>query len=187
MKKRFRLMYKFWLDVNKPDEFELAEQIDELKAEHTFTKTIRDGLRLIQSLRQGRVDVLLEMFPFVEAELQPRLDVPDNSVLYEEIGGLRQLIADRLAATNGANMPHKVGELVGETVPDLADLPSMFVATGEVENPGTTRENFSSGLGDLFGDDDDDFDDDEAELMVRKDTSTVSTQKIVTSMMSLQQ
>ena len=64
MSKRFRLMYKFWLDVNKPDEFELAEQIDELKVGHTFTRTIRDGLRLIQSLRQGRVDVLLEMFPF---------------------------------------------------------------------------------------------------------------------------
>ena len=123
----------------------------------------------------------------MERELQPRLDVPDNSTLYEEIGGLRRLITDRLAATNRAIVSGRVADGVREATPALADLPSMFVTASEGDNFGATRQNFSSGLGDLFGNDDDNFDDGEVDLVVRKDTSTTSAQNFLHSMMSLQQ
>ncbi len=65
-KKRFRLQFKFWLDMNKSDEFEIAEIIDQLKLKGSFTQATRDGLRLIVDLWAGRVGVLLAFFPWVE-------------------------------------------------------------------------------------------------------------------------
>ena len=65
-----RLRYVFWLNLNKLDEHALAEKIGELKARRTFSRTIRDGIRLICDLRQGRTDVLAELFPWVLAEPQ---------------------------------------------------------------------------------------------------------------------
>lgn len=66
---RFRLKFMFWLDVRKSDEYSLSEQIDNLKQERSFVKTIRDGIRLVVDLRAGRLDVLAELFPWVQAEL----------------------------------------------------------------------------------------------------------------------
>lgn len=66
---RFRLRHIFWLDVNKPDEAELAETISYLKEQRSFAATIRDGIRLVCDLRAGRLDVLLELFPWMAKEL----------------------------------------------------------------------------------------------------------------------
>ena len=66
--KRFRLRFTFWLDMNKPEEYALAEHIDALKEKRSFATTIRQGLRLINDLRQGRLEVLFELFPWVKAE-----------------------------------------------------------------------------------------------------------------------
>jgi hypothetical protein len=63
-----RFQFKFWLDANKDDELLLAEEIDLLKRQRTYTSTIRDGIRLISDLRAGRLDVLFELFPWVRAE-----------------------------------------------------------------------------------------------------------------------
>lgn len=63
--KRFRLRFTFWLDLTKNDEAQLADTIDRLKSQRSFTQTIRDGIRLICDLRAGKLDVLHELFPFV--------------------------------------------------------------------------------------------------------------------------
>ena len=63
-----REKFKFWLDTGKDDEFLIAKQIDELKRGRLFTSTIRDGIRLICDLKEGRLDVLFELFPWVSAE-----------------------------------------------------------------------------------------------------------------------
>jgi len=62
---RFRMRFTFWLDLNKEDEYEIAEEIELLKRKRTFSQTIRDGIRLICDLRAGRTDVLRELFPWV--------------------------------------------------------------------------------------------------------------------------
>jgi len=67
-RKNFRLRFTFWLDMTKPDEENIAETIDHLKAERSFVRTVRDGIRLICDLRAGRLDVLFELFPWVRAE-----------------------------------------------------------------------------------------------------------------------
>jgi len=86
--RRFRLRFTFWLDVEKDAEYELAETIDELKQQRRFSETIRDGIRLICDLREGRTDSLYELFPWVKIE---NGGTPDQS-LQQEIESLRQLL-----------------------------------------------------------------------------------------------
>lgn len=64
--KPYRLQMPFWLDRNREDERELGWYLEEQKKRHKYTATIRDGVRLIWSLREGRADILLELFPNVE-------------------------------------------------------------------------------------------------------------------------
>ena len=55
--------FLFWLNYDKDEELLVADMIDELKTRRQFTKSIRDGIRLVYDLRQGKVDVLRELFP----------------------------------------------------------------------------------------------------------------------------
>jgi hypothetical protein len=64
-RRRYRKQFWFQLDLNKPDEQKIASRIGDLKRERTFSKTIRDGIRLIWDLQKGRVEVLQELFPWV--------------------------------------------------------------------------------------------------------------------------
>ena len=75
---RYRVMHKFWLDIRKDDEDQLDEAINTLKHTRKFTQTIRDGLRLMLDLKRGRVDVLLELFPWVQAEFLSALQPPPS-------------------------------------------------------------------------------------------------------------
>ena len=68
MTKRFRLRFTFWLDMLKEGESAVAETIDTLKKKRLFAETVRDGIRLVCDLRDGKLDVLFELFPWVRAE-----------------------------------------------------------------------------------------------------------------------
>jgi len=67
--KRFRLRFHFWLDLNKPDEADLADTIEQLKGKRSFAAAIRDGLRLVVSLAQGDTTVLKRLFPQVVEDI----------------------------------------------------------------------------------------------------------------------
>ena len=86
-----RERFSFWLDLGKGSEFILADTIFELKQKRLFASTIRDGIRLIVDLRAGRVDVLLELFPFVEETLLKRA-APLNGVDLDTLQQFEQLI-----------------------------------------------------------------------------------------------
>lgn len=64
--KRDRIRENFWLDVNKPDERALADLIDRLKQQKQYAATVRDGIWLVDDLRNGRLDVLFSLFPYVK-------------------------------------------------------------------------------------------------------------------------
>lgn len=82
---RFRQQYVFWLDMNKPDEAVLAGRISELKTSRKFAKTIRDGIRLIEDLQAGRLDVLFALFPNVSEHLQSPLYANEIASLLEQL------------------------------------------------------------------------------------------------------
>jgi hypothetical protein len=111
MTKRFRLRFTFWLDIRKAAEEELADQIELLKNRRAFSGTVRDGIRLIIDLRAGNLDVLLELFPWISAELKGRAggddDTPDRiarieaMLLQQQIGGDNGLLNKAQAAMSG--------------------------------------------------------------------------------------
>ncbi len=92
-----RYKFMFWLDDSKHAQNELIGQVDSLKQDRLFSKTIRDGIRLITSLRSGSLDVLFELFPYVRAEFMEyvkrvKSDDDDNDQLKREINELKMLI-----------------------------------------------------------------------------------------------
>ena len=65
MARRVRERFSFWLDITRDDDFILADHISDLKRKRRFSRAIRDGLALLDSLHRGEVDLLLELFPWV--------------------------------------------------------------------------------------------------------------------------
>lgn len=64
-----RIQFKFWLDANRDDERPIGEYLWQLRKDRKFSRTIRDAVSLLKSLREGRVDLLLKMFPNIEQEI----------------------------------------------------------------------------------------------------------------------
>jgi len=88
--KTYRLQVRFWLDLFRNEEYELAQYVDELKEKRSFASTIRDALRLMRDLKNGRVDTLIQMFPWIADHFKPPvLDDP----LREQIQQLTALMA----------------------------------------------------------------------------------------------
>jgi len=73
----------FWLDMNKRDEAELAEEIEILKEQRLFSETLRDGIRLICDLRAGRTDRLFAMFPWLVGEIDRQADANAQTIQQE--------------------------------------------------------------------------------------------------------
>lgn len=75
-KQVYRVQFRFWLDVVRPEEDQLAEYVTHLKEKRSFAQTIRDALCLIRDLRQGRVEVLLRLFPWIEEHFAKSISQP---------------------------------------------------------------------------------------------------------------
>lgn len=68
---RPRKEYKFWLFHDLPEHQRLMDFISYCKQTRQFAKVIRDGIRLIWSLREGNLSVLFELFPHLERQFNP--------------------------------------------------------------------------------------------------------------------
>lgn len=131
-----RLQFRFWLDVSKPEEDVLAEQVEELKQKRTFAKTIRDGIRLVLDLRAGRWEVLRELFPWVvdaiydaaRADLQAQTppmvkldDAPVPDAIQAKLDRLEKLLLQQGA------LP------IEKRLPSLAPIPLLTEGDPEIE------------------------------------------------------
>lgn len=67
--KRYRVRRLFQLDLNNPEHEEIDEIITQLKKDRVYSPAIRDGLRLIAELREGKTDFLEDQFPWIAAAL----------------------------------------------------------------------------------------------------------------------
>lgn len=130
--------FTFWLDFRKDDELLLAEMIDDLKRKRGFASAIRDGLRLIVDLRAGRLDVLFELFPWVQAEflkylesIQPLKPEPEFQ-LQQQLERLERLMLER----------GYVPEQGGRPLPTRPELPRPLEPLPEPEYDGNASENF---------------------------------------------
>jgi hypothetical protein len=161
--RRFRERFIFWLDLNRNEDFEVADMITDLKQERNFTATVRDGIRLICDLRAGRVGVLLELFPWLKAELQsasPVEETTSDRAIKEQLDRLEKLMVEQgSVAVDSGSHPTSSN---GHREPKAMNVPKF------------DAPNFEDG-------------DDLGEIVIRKDTSTQSAQNFINSMMNLQQ
>ena len=104
--RRFRLQVMFWLDLHKSEESELADLIAELKERRNFSRAVRDGIRLIWSLGQGNLDVLLALFPWVEDafyECFKEREPASDATLQQQLARLETLLLQQ------GNVPIETG------------------------------------------------------------------------------
>ncbi len=94
----YRVMQKFWLDLDKPQEEEINQMIDQFKRKREFSRIIRDGIRLIGSLGQGNLAVLLALFPWVEEAFYERFTERQNTLnssLQQQLERLERLLIEQ--------------------------------------------------------------------------------------------
>ena len=156
-KRRYRLMHNFWLDMHKPEEERIADVIERLKSSRSFAKTVRDGIRLIWDLKQGRTDVLTELFPLIAARLAPApalKALPDGRV-QAQLARIEQMLAKQ---QNGFFLEERTTERTTEnplkklqsiTIDD-EDEPDLIIRPATSDGNKAT-ENFLSSLMALQG------------------------------------
>lgn len=142
-----RRQFNFYLNVNRPVDYQLSEDIKHMKADRAYTQNIRDGLRLVQDLNAGRLDVLFELYPWIRERLQPSALASDQfEILMNQVAVLTNRFSD-----------------TSQQPIERAALPQLTFEEGDtviVNDPaagGRARENFAQSMGNLFDDDDDLF------------------------------
>lgn len=143
-----RLRFMFWLDLSKEDEFVLSQHIRELKLERTFVKAVRDGLRLVNDLKNGRTDVLRELFPWV---LEQRDVPPVEEIIGEYVTRLEGLMAGRgggLIAANVGNVARSLplGEAAKRPAQPLEEMLEIREAQRSADDKPTWNFMISSAL-----------------------------------------
>ena len=91
-----RKRFEFWLNDQRQEDWLIYELIGKLKkptrGQGQFTCAIREGLRLWVSLRDHKIDVLLELFPWVSDAIRQAQPMTDDNKLQREIADLKRLI-----------------------------------------------------------------------------------------------
>lgn len=117
-KSRYRLRYTFWLNHSDPGELAVADAIEILKNERSFASTVRDGIMLINELRQGKVDLLLKLFPWVVDALRPTHEATvDTDDLKRELVALREAVIARGGGSHGTPPPKRLA--AADDMPEL--------------------------------------------------------------------
>ena len=148
----YRIMQKFWLDLEKPDHEEVNEIIHALKRARSYSKAIRDGLRLIFDLSAGNLDVLFELFPWVRAEfmeyitsVQPQK--PDTGInIQEQLARIEELLANSETLVTTPKIDNRVGEPKAMKVPPISvpifDKDEDLLVVTKAKSDGSSAKNF---------------------------------------------
>ena len=145
-KERFRLQFKFWLDVNKPDEYALAETIAELKENKSFSRVVRDGIRLMVDLWRGNLDVLLALFPWVEDAFYERFAMqqpaPDYG-LQKRLDSLEKLLLQQgnVPLESSPSGPKPLTKVVASAPKSLTADDDLLVMR-KAKSDGSSSKNF---------------------------------------------
>lgn len=130
---RPRIVIRVALDLKRDQDWAAVSEIDKLKNSRQFKPTFLDGLRLMLDLRDGRTDVLRELFPWV-LEQQPVITEDDEIKL--SLARLERQLADMRAAGNQIAAPSQPTRLLAPPKPLEDDLPELtIVEATSNENP----------------------------------------------------
>lgn len=67
-KLRKKMMFRFWLDQLRPEDVKPGQYLYMLRErkDGSYTRGIRNSIRLLATLEQGDVSVLVELFPHIQ-------------------------------------------------------------------------------------------------------------------------
>lgn len=139
-----RRKFDFCLNINRPVDYQLSEDIKRMKTQREYTQNIRDGLRLIQDLNAGRMDVLFELYPWVKERIQPSVLASDQFAI----------LMNQVAVLNDRLQDVPVQPLDRAVMPQLQFDDADTVIVNDPDAGTRARENFASSMGNLFDDDD---------------------------------
>ncbi len=149
---RYRMRFDFQLNVSKEDEHAIAEQIAMLKQQGLYSKTVRDGIRLVSDLRDGKLDVLFDLFPWVRAEfleymtsVQPQKS--DTEIhIKEQLARIEELLANTDTTASASTKESGVGGPKAMKVPPVGkpifDLDDIELDIKKAKSSGTSAQNF---------------------------------------------
>ena len=152
-RQRFRLQVRFWLDLHKAEESELADLIADLKQERTFSRVVRDGIRLMVDLGRGNLDTLVALFPWVEEAFYERFTAKQqtsDAALKDQLARLERLLIEQgnlpiasvsapAPAVNGGPKPLKVSPVAA---PVFDDDDGAELVIKKAKSDGLSAQNF---------------------------------------------
>lgn len=136
-KYRPRKEFKFWLYHDRDEDSRLMEFIQYCKATRQFAKVVRDGIRLVWSLREGNTAVLFELFPHLERQFKP-----DAEELIEQF---RQMLLQHQAAPEP--QPAQVGVGAEQGKPKALNAPKTILPLLDDDEDDTIVIKQSTGSG----------------------------------------
>jgi hypothetical protein len=142
----YRVMHKFWLDLDKSDEEVINQLIDYHKRQRQFSRVIRDGIRLMWSLGQGNLDILFELFPWVMDTFYQRAlaeRAPQEGPLTEQLARLERLLLEQgnqPMTTASAGPKHLA--VTTQIMPLQDEEDDEIVLIKKAKSSGTSAQNF---------------------------------------------
>lgn len=67
---RYRLRFNFWLNILNPDEEIVADEIELLKNGRQFAGVVRDGIMIVSQLRKRNTELLTKVFDWLKTPLE---------------------------------------------------------------------------------------------------------------------
>jgi hypothetical protein len=133
MARRFRPRkeYRFWLYHDLAEDARIMEFIKYCKSTKQFAGVIRDGIRLIWSLREGNMAVLFELFPHLQPQFRPGGD--------ELVEQFRQILLQQRPITIDSG----VGQVTQKQLPPAAP-PVIAPKAAPVADAGAIADAFLS-------------------------------------------
>lgn len=130
----------FWLDDQKADEFKIGKTVLELKKKRQFARVVKDGIRLITSLRAGQTDVLFELFPHLEGQLVSNTPTPPDSGDLEKMVTRAATIAAQQVVMHMPSLP--ATPLVGAPIKQPSAAPVATIKAAQAVDASTIADNF---------------------------------------------
>ncbi|MAS36297.1 MAG: hypothetical protein CL610_19995 [Anaerolineaceae bacterium] len=143
---RYRMRFDFQLNVAKDEEYAIDEQIGSLKKQGLYSKTVRDGIRLVSNLRDGNLDVLFELFPWVQAEfleyvagVQPEKSETERDIQQQLLRIEKLLATSEMEVRAGGPKAMKVSTVAGPRL-DFDD--NVALTRKKAKSSGNSAQNF---------------------------------------------
>ena len=143
--KRNRKRMGFWIDYGKDDELIVAETIDVLKKQRKFQRAIFQGIQLIASLWDGRVDVLLTMFPWVaDVICQNSTSNDDINEMKARLERMERLLQQQ---SSSSNIPDTREYGIPAMKSSKSSAPAPVINAAAIPSASAITDNFMASMG----------------------------------------